>query len=127
MGYMTTIGILNDRLDEIERNPEKFVKEISRSINFDENNYYVTGQTTVLQSHHADQAEVIYAGQNCWVSFGRSYKMTREQLEMHLSFAKRAQRILAIDKQNITAYLRTKLKEEGKTPEEITKALRKIK
>lgn len=128
MGFMTTVGILNDRLDEIERNPVEFVNGIIKAIVHGVYTYHVVGQTTVMKTHHADSAEVIYAGKNCWVSFGvNGHDMSKSELEMHLMFAKRAQHLLAIDKKNITRHLEAHLKIEGKTPEEIKKAIRKIK
>jgi hypothetical protein len=128
MGFMTTVGILNDRLDEIERNPEQFVTDISKAISRGKSTYHAVGQTTVMRSHHADTAEVIYAGKNCWISFGiNAHDLTKEEIEVHLMFAKRAQRILSSDKNHLTKHLQQRLRAEGKTEEEIKKAIRKIK
>lgn len=59
MGFNTTVFLLNDRLDEIRRNPEKFVNEVFQALH--EGNdaerargCYVTGQSTVMRTQHAD-------------------------------------------------------------------------
>jgi hypothetical protein len=52
MGFNTTVFILNDQLDQIEQNPERFVRTLTRAIQGDD--VYVPGQTTVMPTAHAD-------------------------------------------------------------------------
>lgn len=68
MGYNSTILIVNDRLDEIERDPD-FGKKISDAIRHfsrsDPNRMpYVTGQTQVIDVAHADNLQIIAVGGN---------------------------------------------------------------
>lgn len=60
MGYNTTVFILNDRLGDIERNPEKFVQQMVDAVH--EPGFYVMGQTVVMPTAHADQFR-LYATQ----------------------------------------------------------------
>lgn len=69
MGFNATVVVLNDRLDEIERDPE-FGKKLARAIrehSFPEKyrRTYVTGQTQVVDVQHADTAQIIVVGANC--------------------------------------------------------------
>ena len=68
MGFNATVVILNDRLSEIERDPE-FGKKLARAIRcFDrsrpERMPYVTGQTQVIEVAHADTLQVVAIGGN---------------------------------------------------------------
>lgn len=55
MGFNTTILILNDRLGDIERNPQQFVKDLTAAISSgaDSVRHYVLGQTEVMPTAHA--------------------------------------------------------------------------
>ncbi|WP_348269727.1 hypothetical protein P8936_16390 [Edaphobacter paludis] len=71
MGYMTEIGILNDRWDEIRKEPAKFVEQIfESSVSGGRSPRYIIGQTTVAKTHHADDMKVYIAHQN---SFYEAY------------------------------------------------------
>lgn len=88
---MTEVSILNDRWDEIQQNPKKFVDEIyeasipGRGHNpFD----YVTGQTTVIPSHHTDDMRVLYAAKNSFFDAYPERNMDKRQLKIHLTCLK---------------------------------------
>lgn len=63
MGMNTTIFICNDALHEIERNPEKFVKELVEAIQYGTMTT-ILGQTTVMPTAHADQGRLYYTRAN---------------------------------------------------------------
>jgi hypothetical protein len=68
MGFNTTIVVLNDRLSEIERDPE-FGKKLATAIRYfgrrDPGRIpYITGQTQVIEVAHADNLQVIAVGGN---------------------------------------------------------------
>lgn len=68
MGFNATVIVLNDRLDEIERDPE-FGKKLADAIRrFDRSRQdrmpYVTGQTQVIEAAHADTLQVVAVGGN---------------------------------------------------------------
>ncbi len=75
MGYNSTILILNDRLHEIENDPE-FGKKVARAIRehfvADERKPYITGQTTVIDVCHADVMQILAVGGNCGRVIGYS-------------------------------------------------------
>ena len=67
MGYNSTILVLNDRLHEIEGDPE-FGKKVANAIRShhvrNDRQPYITGQTTVIDVQHADTMQVIAVGGN---------------------------------------------------------------
>jgi len=68
MGYNSVLVILNDRLDEIERDPD-FGKKVATAIRHFSHHHpermpYVTGQTQVISVEHADVAQVIRVNAN---------------------------------------------------------------
>lgn len=75
MGFNSTVLVLNDRLGEIERNPERFVKEMLAGINRsgypDEQVDVYTGQTTVMSCAHADTVTILAVGGNCATKLGQ--------------------------------------------------------
>lgn len=75
MGFNSTVLVLNDRLGEIEREPEKFVREmlsgIQRSGYPDEQVDFYPGQSTVMSCAHADQVTILAVGGNCATVMGR--------------------------------------------------------
>jgi hypothetical protein len=96
MGFMTEVGILNDRWDEIRREPAKFVEEIyDASMGYD-GHRYIIGQTTVPPSHHADDVKVYYSGQNSFFEAYPTRHMDERLLKYHLASLK-----------YMTAYLKT--------------------
>jgi len=83
MGYMTTIMILNDCWDQIEKNPEKFIENIRNGMDgIDEynrmgrkfiNNYSIGNcgnSIDIAMSHHADDFRLYLVGQNMMTTFG---------------------------------------------------------
>lgn len=64
MGFNTTVFILNDQLDSIRRDPERFVAEISRGLRGDT---HVVGQTTVMPTRHADEFRLYCSQYNSMV------------------------------------------------------------
>lgn len=68
MGFNTTIVVLNDRLSEIESDPE-FGKKLVAAINAfsrsrPERMPYITGQTQVIEVAHADSLQIVAVGGN---------------------------------------------------------------
>ena len=77
MGFNTTVFLLNDRLDEIQRNPEKFVKEVLHAMHdgndTDRAGAYVTGQTTVMRTAHADIHRLYMSHGNAMIDLTSPY------------------------------------------------------
>ena len=77
MGYNSTVLVLNDRLSEIESNPEEFVKEMLNTIYgigcSDKSGDFYPGQSTVMSCAHADTVTVLAVGGNCSTVLGRVY------------------------------------------------------
>ncbi len=76
MGFNSTVLVLNDRLGEIERNPEEFVKEMLYAIqrsSMREQEEFNPGQTTVMSCAHADTVTILAVGGNCATVLGRVY------------------------------------------------------
>ena len=68
MGYNAVLVVLNDCLDEIERDPE-FGKKVAaairhHSINRPDRAPYLTGRTQVVSVQHADIAQVVRVSAN---------------------------------------------------------------
>lgn len=68
MGWNSVIVVLNDRLHEIENDPE-FGKKLAQAIR--EHSYpkqhrqeYITGQTQVISCCHADTMQIVAVGAN---------------------------------------------------------------
>lgn len=82
MGYNAVLVVLNDRLDEIERDPE-FGKKVAAAIRYQgafgetgasgRRAPYVTGQTQVVSVEHADVTQVVAVGANCGRVIGRGF------------------------------------------------------
>jgi hypothetical protein len=76
MGFNSTVIVLNDRLGEIEREPEKFVREMVSSISAfgmrDEERDFL-GQSTVMSCAHADVVTILAVGGNCATTMGQFY------------------------------------------------------
>jgi hypothetical protein len=69
MGFNTSVLVLNDRLSEIERDPEEFVKELCRMAGSGKARGphpidFHGSQSGVIETHHADQTAVILVGGN---------------------------------------------------------------
>lgn len=77
MGFNSTVLVLNDRLGEIERNPEEFVKGMLNTISrigcSDESGDFYVGQSTVMSCAHADTVTVLAVGGNCSTILGHVY------------------------------------------------------
>lgn len=83
MGYNATIVVLVDQLSQIEKDPafgEKLVAAIRAKMNDPNERYirapYVTGQTQVIEVHHADHQMVVAVGGNTGqvLGLGGSYR-----------------------------------------------------
>lgn len=85
MGYMTEIGILNDQLDEIKDNPEKFVEGIVEKLL---EGGTIMAQATVIPAHHADDIRVLYSGGNSFFDAYPNRNWDERRLKLHLSFLK---------------------------------------
>lgn len=78
MGFNSVLVVLNDRLDEIERDTE-FGKKVAQAIR--ENSLpdrhrrtYVTGQTQIVTVNHADTLAVVAVGGNCGRVIGYGHR-----------------------------------------------------
>jgi len=89
MGYNATIVVLVDQLSSIEKDPEfgkKLADAIRHKLNDPNNRYsrepYVTGQTQVVEAHHADSQVIVAVGGNCGqvIGLGGSYNATPDQM-----------------------------------------------
>lgn len=76
MGYNTTVFILNDRLDAIERDPERFVRDIVHGLN--DGTDRAIGQTTVMESRHADEPRLYLTHQNSIIELSPYSRRTKE-------------------------------------------------
>jgi hypothetical protein len=77
MGFNSTVMILNDRMSEIEADPEAFVREMLDGINrigypYDHVDFY-PGQSTVMSCVHADMTTVLAVGGNHSTKLGQFY------------------------------------------------------
>lgn len=95
MGYNATVVVLLDRLDEIERDKD-FGKKLCDAIRhrgaYGEKKGYdpaseATGQTQVIEVHHADHQMVIAVGGNCGqvLGYGGSYRCNKEEIVKNLA------------------------------------------
>jgi hypothetical protein len=71
MGYNTTIMVLNDRWDEIQKRPadwvddlSPFVRELKGTGNGNHHHRLPLGHTTVIQPYHASERVVLLGGGN---------------------------------------------------------------
>ncbi len=83
MGFNTTILILNDRLGEIEKDAEYFVKEMCLQAGGGGNMGpapldFHHSQSSIIETHHANQTAVILVGGNTAtvIGFARGYRHT---------------------------------------------------
>lgn len=86
MGFNSVVLVLNDRLSEIERDPEKFVEEMTYGIaragcSGQEQVDFHPGQSTVVSCAHADQVQIIAVGGNCATLMGSFYNGGRHHAE----------------------------------------------
>jgi hypothetical protein len=114
---MTTVGILNDRLCDIEANPKAFVEDIVAAIRSGEQQSYLLGQTTVLPSHHADTPTVTLAYANSFVDLSQGSRLkTIPSLRVMNSLAEIARQTLLADRHCIERRLLEEItKQEGMT------------
>ena len=91
MGFNTTIVVLNDRLTEIEKDPEFGKKLVAAIMSFDPSRRdqmpYVTGQTKVIGCHHAGGLIAYVVGGNTghMLGFGGGYQATDDQIIKELN------------------------------------------
>lgn len=90
MGFNSTILVLNDRLDEIERDPEGFVREMRNAISeigcSGDRAGFFPGQSTVMSVAHADTVTILAVGGNCATVLGRVYNGGRHHTEEDQKF-----------------------------------------
>ena len=77
MGFNSTVLILNDRISEIERDPDRFVREMISAIHYhcvSPKNMidFHPGQSMVMSCAHADTVTVLAVGGNCASVLGYS-------------------------------------------------------
>lgn len=92
MGFNSVLLVLNDRLHEIEHDPE-FGKKVARAIrahSWPGEQPYITGQTQVLSVHHADTLVVVAVGGNTGRVIGHGHwTQNDDQLVRHLEQERR--------------------------------------
>lgn len=103
MGYMTTLTILNDCMDQIKKNPEQFVEGIFEQ-------YYQGGVVSVgncanpvevMSTHHADDYRLYVSGGNATIDINPWNPETKRlmdgasfQRDYVISCVKRAKRMI---------------------------------
>lgn len=89
MGFNATVVVLVDQLDDIANDPHfgrKLADAIVHKANDPNNKYgfepYVTGQTQVVEVHHADQQVIVAVGGNCGqvIGFGGGYSASPDEM-----------------------------------------------
>lgn len=100
MGYMTEIGILNDRWSEIRKDPANFVEQIYQSsTTYGRVPNYIIGQTTVAKTHHADDMKVYQAHGNSFFEAYPEKDFDQRRLLLHLKELKAMRSYLKICEQ----------------------------
>lgn len=84
MGFNATVVVLLDQLHSIENDPE-FGRKLANAIRqhgYDRDKPYVTGQTQVIEVHHADSQVVVTVGGNTGrvLGFGGGYRATDDEI-----------------------------------------------
>lgn len=100
MGYNTTVVVINDALDQIEKDPE-FGRKLARAIS-EVGGYRKTidvsagnhaNAATVVESHHADLTAVVTVGGNLGINHftqrGWNHHTEEGQVELLKAWAKR--------------------------------------
>lgn len=91
MGFMTEVSILNDRWDEIRKNPAEFVEQVyvhSMTSGKYRTSGYVMAQTEVAPTHHADDIRVYFSGRNSFFDSYPDRYMPVDRLKNHLKYLK---------------------------------------
>ena len=90
MGFNSTLLVLNDRLSEIERDPEGFVREMVRTINGlgypDGQVDFFPGQSAVMSVAHADTVTILAVGGNHSTVLGRVHNGGKHYTEEDQKF-----------------------------------------
>ena len=85
MGFNATIVVLVDQLDSIERDPDfgrKLSDAVRQKLMQPNSDPYVTGQTQVIEVHHADQMWAVAVGGNTGqvLGWGGGYRQTPDEI-----------------------------------------------
>jgi len=89
MGFMTEYSILNDRWDEIRKNPAEFVEQLyESSMSNGRTPQWIIGQTTAAKTHHADTLHVYFAARNSFFEAYPEQEFDKGRLEYHLKSLK---------------------------------------
>jgi len=107
MGYNTALLILNDGLNDIERNPQRFVQKIVSAIL--KGKAVRIGEVEVMATDHADVPRLYFSWRNAMIDIG-PYQNLNILSEGELGFLKQG---LKFAKEEI-AVLEERLKEEAK-------------
>jgi hypothetical protein len=130
MGLMTTVGLLNDYLCDIEKNPEGFVRELVDNIQCGGIRTTRIGQATILPSHHADDGQLVYAQGNLFTLFGYNggflFPMDLSRIALMERRRKEALRILRDSRGDISTLLRAILQNENVPPDELEIQMKRI-
>jgi hypothetical protein len=98
---MTEVSILNDRWDEIRKNPKEFVEQLhnaSMDLFYAQSNYII-GQTTVARTHHADDLRVYFAARNAFFEAYPESGMTLDSLKRHLKYLSEMKRHIKVSEE----------------------------
>lgn len=79
MGYNTTVFILNDMLDYIQRDPERFYQDILDGLHSGKED--ALGQSTIMQSNHADVFRLYGTHRNSIIELSRYSLRTRNLIQ----------------------------------------------
>jgi hypothetical protein len=104
MGFMTEVSILNDRWEEVRKNAPAFVEQLyEASIRGTNDVYgkYIIGQTTVAQTHHADDLRVYFSARNSFFDAYPENSMPVDRLKGHLKYLKEMKEYIKISEQAI--------------------------
>ncbi len=95
MGFNTTVFILNDQFDALQKDPEEFVRAIAHNMNGGNNGQYgerfLIGQTTVMPTAHADTFRLYATHQNMILELSPYAQETKAMLDndRHLDIVER--------------------------------------
>lgn len=117
MGYMTTLTILNDGFNSIEKDPKALIAAIDDAMcggregkknnigtNFGANTYYIGngGQIDIAPSYHMDDVKLFLCGCNAMYDLGKVYGIDdKRSIELQLSSIEQAKIILAYSEREL--------------------------
>jgi len=116
MGYNTTIFVLNDHMEDIKRNPQKFVEELASGIGRSHSQMGpvdIFAQTTVMPTQHADVSRLYYTHGNSIIDLSYPWSDAKKRLS-------------GVDNKHIKEYYKNAIKDAKRTLREWEKNLKEI-